>query len=92
MLKRRRDSIEQFGAAGRQDLVDKEAAEVVVVQSFLPEALSDAELDALISAAMSEAGASSAKDMGKVISLLKPRVAGRADMQALSAKVKARLG
>lgn len=91
MLKRRRDSIEQFGAAGRQDLVDKEAAEVVVVQSFLPEALSDAELDALISAAMSEAGASSAKDMGKVISLLKPRVAGRADMQALSAKVKARL-
>lgn len=92
MLKRRRDSIEQFGAAGRQDLVDKEAAEVVVVQSFLPEALSDAELDALISAAMNEAGASSAKDMGKVISLLKPRVAGRADMQALSAKVKARLG
>ena len=92
MLKRRRDSIEQFGAAGRQDLVDKEAAEVVVVQSFLPEALSDAELDALVSAAMSEAGASSAKDMGKVISLLKPRVAGRADMQALSAKVKARLG
>ena len=92
MLKRRRDSIEQFGAAGRQDLVDKEAAEVVVVQSFLPEALSDAELDALISAAMNEAGASSAKDMGKVISLLKPRVVGRADMQALSAKVKARLG
>lgn len=92
MLKRRRDSIEQFGAAGRQDLVDKEAAEVIVVQSFLPEALSDTELAELISAAISEAGASSAKDMGKVITLLKPKVAGRADMQALSAKVKARLG
>jgi uncharacterized protein len=92
MLKRRKDSIEQFTAANRHDLADKEKSEVVVIQAYLPEPLSDAELDAAISDAISEAGASSAKDMGKVMAVLKAKVAGRADMTALSGKVKAKLG
>lgn len=92
MLKQRKDSIEQFGAAGRQDLVDKEQAEVTVIQAYMPTALSEAELDAMITAAIAESGASSGKDMGKVIALVKPRAAGRADMQQVSARIKAKLG
>lgn len=92
MLKQRKDSIEQFGAAGRQDLVQKEEAEVAVIQAYMPASLSEDELDVLIGAAISTAGASSGKDMGKVIALLKPQIAGRADMQQVSARIKARLG
>jgi uncharacterized protein YqeY len=91
MLKQRRDSIEQFTAAGRTDLADKEAAEVLVIQSYMPAALSDAEIDAVIAEAISETSASSAKDMGKVIAAVKSKVAGKADMQVVSARVKAKL-
>lgn len=91
MLKQRRDSIEQFTAAGRTDLADKEAAEVAVIQLYMPAALSDAEIDAAIDQAIAETGASSARDMGKVIAAVKPKVAGKADMQAVSARVKSRL-
>lgn len=91
MLKRRKDSIEQFTAANRHDLADKEKAEMVYIQAYLPAPLSDAELDEAILASIAEVGASSAKDMGKVMTALKARVAGRADMTALSGKVKAKL-
>jgi uncharacterized protein len=92
MLKRRKDSIEQFSAAGRTDLADKEQSEVDVIRTYLPAPLSDAELDAAITAAITESGAATAKDMGKVMTVLKQKVAGRADMTQLSAKVKAKLG
>jgi uncharacterized protein len=92
MLKRRKDSIEQFTAANRHDLADIEKSEVVVIQAYLPEPLSAAELDAAIADAIAEAGATNAKDMGKVMTVLKAKVAGRADMTALSGKVKAKLG
>jgi uncharacterized protein len=92
MLKKRKDSIEQFTAANRHDLADKEKAEVVVIQTYLPAPLSDAEVDSAIVASIAEAGATSAKDMGKVMTVLKAKVAGRADMTQLSAKVKAKLG
>jgi uncharacterized protein len=92
MLKRRKDSIEQFTAANRHDLADIEKSEVAVIQAYLPEPLSAAELDAAIAEAIAEAGATNAKDMGKVMTVLKAKVAGRADMTALSGKVKAKLG
>jgi uncharacterized protein len=92
MLKRRKDSIEQFTAANRHDLADIEKSEVAVIQAYLPEPLSAAELDAAIADAIAEAGATNAKDMGKVMTVLKAKVAGRADMTALSGKVKAKLG
>ncbi|MEZ5589745.1 MAG: GatB/YqeY domain-containing protein [Gammaproteobacteria bacterium] len=92
MAKQRRESISQFQNAGRTDLADKEEFELAVIQSYLPAALSDAELDQLIEAAMTESGASSIRDMGKVMALIKPKAQGRADMTALSARVKARLG
>ena len=91
MAKQRRESISQFQNAGRTDLADKEEFELAVIQSYLPAALSDAELDQLIEAAMVESGASSIRDMGKVMALIKPKAQGRADMSALSARVKARL-
>lgn len=91
MVKQRRDSIEQFEKAGRQDLVDIEAGELAVIQEFLPQALSDEELDALISAAFAETGASSMKDMGKLMGVLRPKVQGRADMGEVSRRIKARL-
>ena len=91
MLKQRRDSIQQFEAANRQDLADKEKFEVGVIQHYLPAQLSAAEVDAAISAAVAEAGATSAKDMGKVMGLVKPKVAGRTDMGKLSELVKAKL-
>jgi hypothetical protein len=92
MLKQRRDSVSQFSAAGRQDLVDQEQSEIAVIETYMPQALSADELAAILDACVAESGASSARDMGKVMALLKPRVAGRADMQALAGQVKARLG
>ena len=92
MLKQRRDSIQQFEAAGRQDLADKEKAEVVVIDESMPARLSDADLDALIREAMTETGATTARDMGKVMAAMKAKAAGRADMQLVSARVKALLG
>lgn len=91
MLKQRRDSIQQYGDAGRQDLVAKEEAEVAVIQEFMPAALSEAEVDALIDAAIAATGAAGVKDMGKVMGQLKPQVQGRADMGAVGARVKAKL-
>jgi uncharacterized protein YqeY len=92
MIKQRRESISQFEKAGRTDLVDQEKAELTVIQTYLPEPLSETEINALIDEAMSQTGAASIKDMGKVMALLKPRLQGRADMGAVSALIKARLG
>jgi len=91
MIKQRRDSIEQYRKAAREDLAQREEAEVLVIQAFMPAALSDAEIDALVAAAVTESGAASIKDMGKVMALLRPKVQGRADMGVVSAKLKARL-
>ena len=91
LIKQRKDSISQFQAAGRDDLVAAEQAELVVLQAYLPEQLSPAEVEAAVLAAIAESGASSAKDMGKVMGLLKARLAGRADMGQVSALIKARL-
>ena len=92
MVKQRRDSIEQFLNGDRKDLADIEQAEIVVLDTYLPERLSDAELDALIDEAISATGAESIRDMGKVMGQIKSKAAGRADMGAAGAKVKARLG
>ena len=91
LIKQRRDSISQFQTAGRQDLVDAEQAELLILQTYMPEQLSAAEVDAAVAAAVAESGATSAKDMGKVMGLLKSRLAGRADMGQVSALIKARL-
>jgi uncharacterized protein YqeY len=91
MLKQRRDSVTQYEAAKREDLAEQERYEIGVIESYLPAQLSDAELDALVQACIVDAGASSPRDMGKVMALLKERAAGRADMGALSQRVKARL-
>lgn len=91
MLKQRRDSISQYDSAGRVDLADQERFEMDVIQSFLPTPLSEAELDALISAAISSTGADSIKNMGQVVAILKPQVQGRADMGMVSQKVKSQL-
>ncbi|GIX22427.1 MAG: aspartyl-tRNA amidotransferase subunit B [Gammaproteobacteria bacterium] len=91
MAKQRRESIEQYQRGGREDLVAKEQFELSVIQGYLPEPLGEAELEALIEEALAATGASGIKDMGKVMAHLKPRVAGRADMAQLSARVKARL-
>lgn len=92
MAKQYRDSIEQYRAAGRDDLVQKEVAELNIVTEYLPEALNDTELDALIRSAIEETGAGSMADMGKIMAILKPKLQGRADMAAVSAKVKTLLG
>jgi uncharacterized protein YqeY len=91
LIKQRKDSISQFQAAGRDDLVAVEQAELVVLQAYLPEQLSATEVEAAVVAAIAESGAASAKDMGKVMGLVKPRLAGRADMGQVSALIKARL-
>jgi uncharacterized protein YqeY len=91
LIKQRKDSIAQFEQAGRTDLVDKERAELDLLSSYLPQQLGDAELLAAIEAAIAEAGASGPQAMGKVIGLLKPRIAGRADMGKVSALVKQKL-
>ena len=92
MLKQRKDSVAQYGAAGREDLADVERAEMAVIEGYLPAKLSDAEVDALIEAAITETGASSARDMSKVVAAVKTKAAGRADMGQVSARIKARLG
>ncbi|MDM5062997.1 GatB/YqeY domain-containing protein [Aeromonas salmonicida] len=91
MVKQRRDSISQFEAAGRQDLADKESAEIVVLQEFLPQQLTAEEIAALIEQAITESGAAVMADMGKVMAVLKPKIQGRADVGAVSAQVKTRL-
>lgn len=91
MVKQRKDAASQYETAGRQDLVDIELAEIVILQDFLPKALSEEELDALIVQGMAESGASSMQDMGKVMGWLKPKVQGRVDMGQLSGKIKAKL-
>lgn len=91
MVKQRRDSISQYQAAGRQELVDQEAYEIGVIEQYMPAPLSEAEIDALIDEALAGTGAISAKDMGKVIGALKPCLQGRADMGQVSAKVKHKL-
>lgn len=92
MQKQRRDSISQFAAAGRQDLVDVEEAELEVISQFLPAPLSEAELQAMVQSAVTETGAQSMADMGKVMAILKPQVQGRADMTIVSKLVKACMG
>ena len=92
MAKQHRDSINQFRDAGRQDLVDKEQFELDTVIGYLPQALSDDEVRQLIAASVSESGATSAKDMGKIMAMLKPRVQGRYDMGRVSGMVKEALG
>jgi uncharacterized protein len=91
MLKQRRESIRQFGDAGRNDLVAIEEAEVVVIQDFMPQALTEQEIDGMVSAAVAESGAESVKDMGKVMALLKGKMQGRADMSVVSTKIKVAL-
>lgn len=91
MVKQRRDAIEQYTAAGRDELAQAEAAEVEVIESFLPQPLTDAEIATLIDEAIATTSASSMADMGKVMGALKPKVQGRADMGALSALIKAKL-
>jgi uncharacterized protein YqeY len=92
MQKQRRDSIEQFKAAGRNELAIKEQYEFDVIQSFKPEALSEQEIQQLVTAAIKESAAASVQDMAKVMAILKPKLQGRADMGQVSAKVKALLG
>jgi len=92
MAKQRRDSIAQYEGAGRQDLADKEQRELAIIQDYMPQPLSAAEIAALIDAAVASTGAGGMQDMGKVMGVLKPQVQGRADMGAVSAAVKARLG
>ena len=92
MVKQRKDSIDQFTQAGRTELADKEQAEIVIIQEFLPAQLSDAEIDQLIAEAIKASGASTMQDMGKVMGQLKPKLQGRADMGAVSGKIKAKLG
>jgi uncharacterized protein len=91
MVKQRRDSISQYEVAGRQDLADVEAAEIQVLQEFLPQQLTAAEIEALIEQAIAQSGAAVMADMGKVMAVLKPKIQGRADVGAVSALVKTRL-
>jgi uncharacterized protein YqeY len=92
MVKQRRESQSQYEQAQRADLAEQEAYEITVLQEYLPAPLSDTEIAQLIEAAISETGASSMKDMGKIMGVLRPRLAGRADMGAVSGQIKARLG
>jgi hypothetical protein len=91
MLKQRRDSLQQYSDAGRQDLADQESYEIAIIETYMPEALPAEELEALIDAAIAETNAASMRDMGKVMGLLKARVQGRADLGAVSATVKNKL-
>lgn len=91
MIKQRKDSISQFEAGGRQDLVDIEKAELAILSAYMPASLSDAEVQAEVAAAVAATGAVGPQDMGKVMAILKPKLAGRADMTAVSGMVKAAL-
>ena len=92
MLKQRRESIRQYRDAGREDLAEVEESEIVVIQDFLPQALTEDEIVGMVKAAIAECSASSIKDMGKVMALLKPAMLGRADMSVVGVKIKAALG
>ncbi len=92
MVKQRRDSIEQFEKAGRTDLVEQEAFEIGVLKEYLPEAMSEEEIAALIKEAIASTGAESLKDIGKVMGVIKPKAQGRADMGAISTAVRQQLG
>lgn len=92
LVRQSRDAVDQFQKGGRADLAAKEERDIAVWSAYLPERLSDAELEALIAGAVAESGATAIKDMGKVLGILKAKVQGRADMAAVSQKVKARLG
>ena len=91
MLKQRRESVRQYEGARRDDLAAAEREEIAVIEQYMPRALDPAEIDAMIDAAIDDVGAATMKDMGRVISLLRPRTQGRADMGAVSAAVRARL-
>lgn len=91
MIKQRRESYTQYHDAGRQDLAQKEQAEIECIGEFMPQPLSEGEIDQLVDAAIAETQAESVKDMGKVMGVLKPKVQGRADLGAVSARVRARL-
>jgi hypothetical protein len=91
MIKQRKESLVQFQAGNRQDLVDKESAEITLLQGYMPSQLSDADIDGLINDAIAASGAGSIKDMGKVMAIIKGKAQGRADMAAVGAKIKARL-
>ena len=91
MLKQRKDSIEQFEKAGRNELAEIEIKEVAILKEFMPEQLSDADVDSLIDEAIASTGAEAMKDMGKVMGMLKAQLAGKADMGAVSGKIKAKL-
>jgi uncharacterized protein len=92
MLKQRRDSVTQYEAGGRQDLADVEKFEIGVLSGYMPQQLSDAEIAGEVAAAVAAAGAKAMQDMGKVMAVLKPKLAGRADMAKVSSLVKAKLG
>ncbi|MEC9359783.1 MAG: GatB/YqeY domain-containing protein [Pseudomonadota bacterium] len=92
MIKQRRDSIQQFNDGGRPELAEQEAFEIEQIKDYMPQPLSEEALAAMIEQAIAETGAESARDMGKVMGWIKPRAAGRADMGALSGRIKARLG
>jgi uncharacterized protein YqeY len=92
MIKQRKESLVQFQAGNRPDLVDKESSEITLLQGYMPSQLSDAEIDALIADAITSTGAASIKDMGKVMGIIKAKAQGRADMAAVGAKIKAKLG
>jgi len=92
MIKQRKESLAQFQAGNRPDLVEKETAEIALIQSYMPSQLADAEIDSLILEAIAASGAASIKDMGKVMGIIKAKAQGRADMAAVGAKIKAKLG
>ncbi len=92
MIKQRKDSIAQFQAGGRQDLVDKEQAELTILSAYMPAQLSEAEVAAAVTAAITQVGASGPQDMGKVMAVLKPQLAGKADMGLVSRLLKSKLG
>ena len=92
MIKQRKESLVQFQTGNRPDLADKESAEITLLQSYMPAQLSDADLDQMISDAIATTGAASIKDMGKVMGIIKSKAQGRADMAAVGAKIKAKLG
>jgi uncharacterized protein YqeY len=92
MVKQRRESISQFKKGDREDLAEKEQAEIDIISDFLPQALTEDEIEAIISKAISDTGAASMKDMGKVMGIVKPQITGRADVGAVSQKIKSLLG
>ena len=91
MIKQRRESVKQYESAGRTDLAEQEEAEIAILQDFMPQALSEAEISAILDAAVAETGASGMADMGKVMAIVRPAVLGRADMAAISQQIKQRL-